>query len=141
AALPFLIRDFTPRENRVYPSGKPTTTRFRGVGMVVIGVRNLEESIALYRKAFGLPEPRRQHDAGFGAELACFEQPRFSLAEPFPQNWALARRIARFGEAPCAFVLTAAEAPGAATTKWFGHGIVWATIPGYDWRVGWWRPE
>src|SRR5580698_10542756 len=32
--FPFLLRDFTPRENRVYPSGKPTSTHFSGVGVV-----------------------------------------------------------------------------------------------------------
>jgi hypothetical protein len=53
--FPFLIRDFTPRENRVYPSGKPTSTAFRGIGLVVVGVRSLDESIAKYRKAFALP--------------------------------------------------------------------------------------
>src|SRR6202050_2782262 len=48
--FPFLIRDFTPRENRVYPSGKPTSTHFSGVGVVVIGVHNLQGAIPQYRK-------------------------------------------------------------------------------------------
>ncbi len=57
--FPFLIRDVTAREVRVYPGGKPTTDRFRGIGKVVIGVANLDASIGRYRRAFGLPEPRR----------------------------------------------------------------------------------
>ena len=44
--FPFLIRDLTPREKRVYPSGTPTEKRFSGIGLVVIGVSNLDEAIA-----------------------------------------------------------------------------------------------
>src|SRR5580658_7708688 len=71
--FPFLIRDFTPRESRVYPSGKPTSTRVRGIGLVVIGVRSLENTTAQYRKAFQLAQPRRERDEAFGADLAWFE--------------------------------------------------------------------
>ncbi len=39
--FPFLIHDFTPRENRAFPSGKPTTNDFTGVVKVVIAVRDL----------------------------------------------------------------------------------------------------
>src|SRR5208282_4763947 len=38
--FPFLIHDFTPRENRAFPSGRPTTSDFTGVEKVVIGVRD-----------------------------------------------------------------------------------------------------
>src|SRR6266699_269466 len=55
--FPFLIRDLTPRENRAYLSGKPTTDRFRGIGKVVVGVHDLEGAIAQYRHAFNLPAP------------------------------------------------------------------------------------
>ena len=71
--FPFLIRDFTPREKRVYPSGKPTTAKFSGIALVVIGVRDLNEATARYRKAFGLREPLRQRDEKFGADIAWFE--------------------------------------------------------------------
>ena len=137
--FPFLIRDFTPRENRVYPSGKPTTTRFKGVGLVVIGVRNLEQSIALYRKAFQLPEPKRQRDAAFGAELAWFEGTPVALAVPLaPESW-LARRVAQFGDSPCAFVLTPAGGiVGSKPTTWFGRRLFWSDVAGFGWRIGVW---
>src|SRR5579863_7937693 len=65
--FPFLIGDLTPRENRAYPSGKPTTDRFGGIGKVVVGVHDLEGAIAQYRRAFNLPAPLRQQDAKFAA--------------------------------------------------------------------------
>src|SRR5260370_41127311 len=46
--FPFLIQDRTPREQRVYPQGKPVTKEFRGVTRVVIAVRNLDDAIQRY---------------------------------------------------------------------------------------------
>jgi Glyoxalase-like domain len=135
--LPFLIRDFTPRENRVYPSGKPTAPRFTGVGLVVIGVRNLAESIALYRKAFQLPAPQRQRDDSFDAELAWFEGTPVALASPVKTDSWLGQRVAHLGDGPCAVVLTAASGIlGGSPTHWFGRTLFWSTVPGFDWRVG-----
>ena len=71
--LPFLIRDFTPRDRRVYPSGKPTTTEYKGIAQVIIAVRDLEAAVKLYRRAFALPEPDRRDDrelAGVYCEAA-----------------------------------------------------------------------
>jgi hypothetical protein len=137
--FPFLIRDFTPRENRVYPSGKPTSTRYRGVGLVVIGVHSLEESIALYRKAFRLPEPKRQRDERFGADLAWFEGSPVALAASLtPDSW-LAHRIAHYGDSPCAFVLAAAGGIiGERSTNWFGHSLFWFDDARLGWRLGVW---
>jgi hypothetical protein len=137
--LPFLIRDFTPRENRVYPSGKPTSTSYGGIGLVVIGVHHLEQSIALYRKAFQLAEPKRQRDAAFGADLVWFEGTPVALAAPLaPVSW-LARRIARFGDSPCAFVLAATGGMvGSNRSNWFGRPLFWSEGVSFDWRIGAW---
>jgi hypothetical protein len=137
--FPFLIRDFTPRENRVYPSGKPTSTRFRGVGLVVIGVHSLEDSIAQYRKAFQLPEPKRQRDATFGADLAWFEGTPVVLAASLtPGSW-LARRIAQFGDSPCAFILTSASGMiGQKPSNWFGRQVFWEDSAKLGWHLGVW---
>jgi hypothetical protein len=137
--FPFLIRDFTPRENRVYPSGKPTTTHYNGIGLVGIGVHDLEQSIALYRKAFQLPEPRRQRDAAFGADLAWFEGTPVALAAPLASVSWLAHRVARFGDSPCAFVLTPAGGiVGSNPTTWFGRQLFWSNRSGSDWHIGVW---
>ena len=137
--FPFLIRDFTPREKRVYPSGRPTSTQFGGIGLVVIGVRNLEASIALYRKAFELPAPRRQRDEMFPADLVWFEGTPVVLASALtPQSW-LSRRIVRYGDAPCAFVFTVGGGlKGKKTSTWFGHPILWTGDGSSSWRLGIW---
>ena len=139
SVLPFLIRDFTPRENRVYPSGKPTSKRFGGVGLVVVGVRSLAESIAQYRTAFQLPEPKRQRDQAFGANLAWFEGTPVVLAEPLtPDSW-LARRVALYGNSPAALILTTASAiAGWKPSDWFGNSLFWNDDSRFGWRLGAW---
>lgn len=103
--FPFLIHDFTPRDLRAYPSGKATTTDFTGVIKVFLAVRDLDAAIAQFQKAYGLGAPERSVDSGFGARLAWFKGTPVVLATPLDaQSW-LAKRIDRFGESPCAFVL------------------------------------
>src|ERR1017187_2280052 len=137
--FPFLIRDFTPRENRVFPSGKPTSPRFNGIGLVVIGVGSLAESIAQYRKAFQLPEPKRQRDESFGADLAWFEGTPVVLASGLtPDSW-LAHRVAHYSDSPCAFVLsTAGGIVGMKPSNWFGRPLFWYDNAQLGWRLGVW---
>jgi len=142
--FPFLIRDFTPREKRVYPSGAPTEKRFNGIGLVVIGVSNLNEAIAQYRKAFDLPAPKRQRDETFGADLSWFEGTPVLLAMGIrPDTW-LTKRTAHYGDAPCAFVLTTSSRmndqnfSGQRSSTWFGHSIIWASDMKLDGRLGVW---
>jgi Glyoxalase-like domain len=135
--FPFLIRDLTPRENRVYPTGKPTTDRFAGIGKVVIGVHDLEDAIAQYRRAFNLPAPLRQQDASFGAELAWFEDTPIILAQGLTSSSWLIRRVREYGDAPSAFVLTAGSIGLAGSpSKWFGHSIFWTDDSKLGWRLG-----
>jgi hypothetical protein len=137
--FPFLIRDFTPREKRVYPSGKPTSTRFRGMGLVVIGVHNLEGAIDQYRKAFDLPSPKRQRDDTFPADLAWFEGTPIVLAAGLTDGSWLARRVAQYGDSPCAFVFTAATGlTGPKPSQWFGHPVFWAGDSSLGGRLGIW---
>jgi hypothetical protein len=133
--FPFLIQDRTPREQRVYPQGKPVSREFRGVSRVVLAVHNLDESVKRYRQAYGLPAPIKQVDAEFGAQLALMGGSPVVLAAPLnAQSW-LAERIERLGEAPCAFVLAAAKGgkPAAAKSRWFGAEIAWLDA---GWRLG-----
>ncbi len=134
--FPFLIRDFTPREKRVYPAGKPTTARFAGIAKVVIGVSDLEAAVAQYRRAFSLEPPNRQSDAGFGAGLAWFEGTPIVLAHGPRDSW-LAQRVSRYGDAPVGFVLSGTGGPMAAkTTIWFGQTIRWANEARLGWHLG-----
>jgi len=109
--FPFMIHDFTPRDNRAFPSGKPTTTEFAGVAQVVIGVKDLGAAIAQYRQAYGLPTPVRVQSMVLGANIAAFPGTPVVLATPLsPESW-LTDRLNRFGEAPCAFVLSKGDGP------------------------------
>ena len=115
--FPFMIRDFTPRDARAFPNGKPTTADYAGVKRVVIAVRDLNKSVARYRQAYALPIPAMLDDPSLGAHLASFAGTPVTLAQPFNQQSWIAQRIERFGEGPCAFVLTKTGAQKA--TRWF----------------------
>jgi hypothetical protein len=136
--FPFLIRDLTPRENRAFLKGQPTTRQALGVAKAVVGVRDLDAAIALYRKAFQLPAPKRQRDAEFGAELAWFEGTPVVLAQGLANDSWLVRRVREFGDGPCAFVLQASGGlVGQSPTYWFGSPIFWINEQQLGWRLGW----
>jgi hypothetical protein len=129
--FPFLIHDFTPRDNRAFPTGKPTTATWAGIVKVVIGVQGLDAAIARYRSAYGLPAPQLHEDATFGAKLAWFPGTPVVLAAPLlPESW-LSSRIDQFGEAPCAFVLGTATI----SSNSLDH-ITWADSERLGWRLG-----
>jgi len=135
--FPFLIRDFTPRENRVYPAGKPTTAEFAGVSKVVIGVHDLSAAIAQYRTAFGLPLPKRQRDPAFGADLAWFEGTPIVLAQSDKTDSWLAWRVAEYGDAPCAFILAGSgQLVQTRAAQWFGREVRWINEAALGWRLG-----
>ncbi len=134
--FPFLIADRTPREYRAFPSGKPTTDRFRGVAKVVIGVHDLEAAVAQYRKAFGMAAPRRQEDRNFGASLAWFEGTPIVLAQGLGSGSWLSKRVQEYGDAPCAFVLASSAETGRRSAKWFGTSIFWTDETALGWRLG-----
>jgi hypothetical protein len=123
--FPFLIRDFTPREARAFPTGKPTATDFSGVKRVIIAVRDLKTSIARFRQAYELPAPSKQDDTY--AHLAIFADTPVILAEPLnAQSW-VAQRIDQFGEGPCAFVLRSPKS---------GPKITWFDPQELTWHLG-----
>ena len=139
AFLPFLIRDFTPRQERAFPKGKPSTKDFSGVVRVVIAVRDLEESAKRYRQAYGSPPPLKQVDKSFGAHLALIGGTPVVLAAPLiAQSW-LGRRVEQFGEGPCAFILGAKRAgryQAASKTRWFGADVSWFDPEKLGWYLG-----
>lgn len=106
---PFVIRDLTPREKRVNPSGKPTAPQFAGISNVVIAVKDLDDAVRRIRKAYALTAPKRQLDSRMGANLAIFEGTPIVLAAAVEGNKQLSERIARYGPAPYAFVIRRAE--------------------------------
>ena len=64
--FPFLIHDETPRERRVYPHGKPTTTKIWGVLFVFIAVWTIcPAAIAKYRAGLRARRSRGSRGCGF----------------------------------------------------------------------------
>jgi Glyoxalase-like domain len=131
--FPFLIRDFTAREARAFPEGKPATRKFAGIRYVVIAVRDLKASSARYQRAYALPAPVALEDAKFGARVAVFAGTPVMLAEPLnAQSW-IAERVERFGEGPCAFVLGKFEK---STPKMGWAAITWFDSEKLGWHLG-----
>lgn len=126
--FPFLIHDLTPRDRRAFPQGKPSDPDIAGVTWVVIGVANLPSAVEQYRKVFQLPEPEYQDDATLGARLAAFPNSPVILAGVLTGDSWLGRRLAQFGEAPCAFVITSHSRKPLATngkSVWFKQSVQW----------------
>jgi hypothetical protein len=122
--FPFIIRDFTARENRAFVSGHPTTTEFRGVTRVVTAVHDLKAATARYRTAYGLGAPVEATDPKLGAKLAVFEGTPVVLGSPLGKSW-VAERLDKFGEGPCAFILgKGSSRPGWAIT-WLDSKLGW----------------
>lgn len=137
--FPFLIHDFTDRNQRAFPQGKPVTKDFRSISRVVIAVKNLDAAIKRYQQAYGVPPPIKQADKGFEAHLALLGNIPVVLAQPLnPDSW-LTNRIEKYGEGPCAFVLAAVN-PGhyraASKSRWFGAEISWFDAEKLGWFLG-----
>jgi hypothetical protein len=135
--FPFLIHDFTSRDNRAFPSGKPTTNDLTGVVKVVISVRELGAAVAQYRRAYDLGVPQLQDDPTFGAKLAWFPGTPVVLAAPLGKESWLQARLQQFGEAPCAFILGVKTiASNMAPSRWFSERIFWANSNELGWHLG-----
>jgi hypothetical protein len=138
--FPFEIRDFTPREQRAFPSGAPTTEDFGGISKVVIAVRNLEAAIEQYRKAYALPEPIIESGRDSGARIAWFAGTPVVLMSPFAEDSWSDQRLGRFGEGPCAFILKATPKSRsyktASKSRWFGAEVSWFDESVLGWHLG-----
>jgi glyoxalase-like protein len=130
STLPFIIEDETPRAWRVQASASVAGAPVSGVGSVVVGVNNLDASIALFRKAYGWSDPVIQKEKDFG-KLAYFPGEPVILAAANGGGW-LAEHIAKYGESPVAYLLTTQDF-AAATKKyklsgnrtWFEQKVAW----------------
>jgi hypothetical protein len=131
ANLPFLIADRSPREWRVQASESVAGSELVGVTKVILGVEDFDASQDLFRRVYGWPAPEIEGQAGFGARLANFKGQPVILAAPLGDNW-LSRRLDRFGQSPCAFLIGSRDWSGSVqgrplTTSetWFDHQVAW----------------
>jgi hypothetical protein len=130
STLPFIIEDETPRAWRVQTSASVKGEPVYGVENVVLGVNNLDASIALFRKAYGWADPITETQKDFG-KLAYFPGEPVILAAPLNGGW-LSDRLGKFGETPVAYLLGTRDF-AAATKKyklsgsktWFGQKVAW----------------
>jgi glyoxalase-like protein len=130
STLPFMIEDQTPRAWRVQTSASVQGAPVSGVESVVLGVNNLDASIALFRKAYGWAEPLTETQKDFG-KLAYFPGEPVILAAPLNGGW-LSERLGKFGETPVAILLGTRDSAAAAkkyklsgTKTWFGQKVAW----------------
>jgi hypothetical protein len=128
----------------VQPSAALEGSGITGVAAVVLGVRELEEAAAQFRKAYGWVEAAREEIPEFGASLAHFPGTPVILAAAVVRRASrphvgrqdagptLRDRLERFGECPAGFLLKAGNfaravqrfslTPGG---SWFGRRVAW----------------
>ena len=130
STLPFIIEDETPRVWRVQTSASMKGAPVSGVENVVLGVNNLDASIALFRKAYGWAEPITETQKDIG-KLAYFPGEPVILAAPSNGGW-LSDRLGKFGESPVAYLLSTRDFAAAGkkyrlsgTKTWFGQKVAW----------------
>jgi Glyoxalase-like domain len=130
STMPFVIEDETPRAWRVQISPSLQGAPVSGVENVVLGVNNLDASIAMFRKAYGWAEPLIETQKDFG-KLAYFPGEAVILAAPSGGGW-LSEHIAKFGESPVAYLLAARDWAAAnkkyklsGSKTWFGQKVAW----------------
>ena len=132
SVLPFVIEDKTPRELRLPKASSSMGDLISGVAVVVLGVRDLETSVGLFRRAYELEEPRLEAREDVGMTIAFFPGTPVMLASALKDDGWLADRIARFGECPVAFLLGARKLDAATEQYrlgkpdvWFGRRLAW----------------
>ena len=133
STLPFIIEDQTPRAWRVQNSASVKGAPVGGIESVVLGVSNLDASIALFRKAYGWAAPLIETQKDFG-KLAYFPGAPVILAAPLNGGW-LSDRLSKYGETPVAYLLATRDF-AAATKKyklsgpkiWFGQKVAWFDV-------------
>jgi hypothetical protein len=131
AMLPFMIQDETPRQWRVRPSASAGQMGLSAVAAVVLGVKDMDAAIALFRKAYGWPVPEREEHPEFGARLAYFRGTPVILAAALEADGWLDKRLQELGECPVAFLLGGRDFGRASTrakpasSPWFGLKLAW----------------
>jgi len=138
ATLPFIIKDITPRQLRVCPSagvaGSPEQPALlTGVARVVLGVEDILSTLNLFRRVYNWPTPQTTaDDSNLEAVLAGFENTPVIFAAPKSNDSWLAKRLTRFGDSPCAYLLGTRDFEAACgqfyltpSTHWFERQIAW----------------
>jgi hypothetical protein len=132
STLPFLIQDRTPREWRVSASKSVQGSGIGGVEVAVIAVNDLNNAIALFRKAYGWSAPLTEDHGEFDAKLAYFPGEPVILAAPSGGHSWLADRLQKDGGSPAAYLLSTQDLNAVSkkfhlsgAKSWFGQRVAW----------------
>jgi hypothetical protein len=105
---------------------------FSGVALVLIGVRDLETSAALFRTAYNWGAPLLEVRKDPAMRTAFFPGTPVMLATASDERSWVRERIARFGECPLAFLLATPDLgvaknryPLGRADAWFGRNLAW----------------
>ena len=133
--LPFIIQDRGLRSIRIQPSPSVAGSELRGLEWVVTGVKDLDASIALVRKAYGWPAPTIASDTAFGVKMAYFAGTPVILAAPLDKNSWLTAQLDKFGQGPIALLLGSNDFAGSSKrfklsgeASWFGRKLAWFDV-------------
>jgi len=137
ALQPFLIQDRTPRSFRVQPSRSVSGSELCGVGMVLIGVRDLHAAANVFKRDYGLADPRQLTSSALETTLLAFPDAPLALAAPAADGDWLDRRLQTFGNCPCGFVLRSIDMHEslrrfdlASDGLWLERELAWFNTPG-----------
>jgi catechol 2,3-dioxygenase-like lactoylglutathione lyase family enzyme len=132
ALLPFMIQDETSRDLRVRPSKGARDTGLTSIGMVILGVGDLDAAIRWFRRAYGWAAPEIEEHQELGARLAYFPSTPVMLATPLDDHSWLASRLEHFGDCPLAFLLGTPDVEVASNRFqlvrrdiWFCRKVAW----------------
>jgi len=131
SVLPFLSQDVTPREWRV-PAPQNADTIW-GVEQVLIGVRDLESSAALFEQAFDAENNRSYDNHGEAGSDPSIHLRGLPITLYAPKMDAMADRIAEVGESVHEVLIETGDMETALldyqtmgdVRDWHGYAIVW----------------
>jgi len=123
--LPFAIADRTPLSARVEPSASVAGGPLTGIEEVVLGVRDLEAAVDLFRDCYRIPVPIRGGVPGFGTVATV---PGYPIAFATPTSAAdgwLADRLEEFPDGPCSCLLGTDDLEAATRRYPLGEPVEW----------------
>jgi hypothetical protein len=135
---PLVIRDRTPRSDRIDVADSATDTALTGVREVVLAVPDAELETATFRRLFDCEVSEAVDVAEFGARLTRLDGAPVTLAEPLDgaDGTLLRDRLDRFGPLPCANLLgsgdpetTAERFDLSAPVGWGSDRVRWFDLP------------
>lgn len=136
AVHPFLIQDRTARDVRVPQSVSVKDSELTGVAMVVIAVRDLQVSEALFVSKYGLEPAQVCASDVLKAPLRVFPDAPLALIAPAQANDWVDYRLSTLGPSPCAFLLSSDDLPRSrqafslqSDTEWQEGEAAWFTTP------------